>query len=372
MKKWIYQQDSWSNFTWDEEVLSQKLSNVRYKQGRLLGQILAMGLELKTSASIKILTTDIVKSSAIEGEILDTDEVRSSIVRRLGLEEAGLVKASRDVEGIVEMMLDATQNYKQPLTKERLCAWQATLFPTGRSGMSFIAVGDFRADYEGPMQVISGPMGRERVHFEAPPAKSLDTELDKFLAWFEQSKNIDPVLKSGIAHFWFVTLHPFEDGNGRIARAIADLALARADDMPARYYSVSTQISADRKSYYKTLMLQQRSDTCDITLWLDWYLDCMDRAIDNSKDILHNIYYKDKLWHKLSDLDINQRQKAIISKMLDDFKGYINTSKYAKLSKCSTDTALRDIQSLNKQGILVKNPAGGRSTSYRLITFEEI
>lgn len=368
---WIYKHKDWPKFRWNDSKLMTKLAELRYMQGRLLGKIEELGIELKQDACLKIITTDIIKSSAIEGEKLNNDEVRSSVARRLGIDIGGYVPASRDVEGIAEMMIDASQNFNQPLTEQRLFNWHATLFPTGRSGMEFIIVGHWRSDSKGPMQVISGPIGREKVHFEAPPAKSLNKEIKKFLKWFEEDckkQNIDPVIKSGIAHFWFVTLHPFEDGNGRIARAVADLALARADGIKNRYYSISTQIALDRNNYYKKLM-QQQSGSLDLTEWLEWYLKCMQRALINSEETLANIYYKNQVWKKLLKHNVNERQKIIISKMLDDFKGYMTTSKYAKIAKCSNDSALRDIQDLNQIGILIKNESGGRSTSYRLLDY---
>lgn len=363
---WIHEHQDWPDFTWDAEALASKLVDVRHRQGRLLGRMEGLGFELKQEASLGTLTNDVVKSSAIEGENLNPEEVRSSIARRLGIDIAGLVPASRDVEGIVEMMLDATQLFSKPLTKTRLFDWHAALFPTGRSGMHRITVGGWRKNDAGPMQVVSGPIGREKVHFEAPDANRLNTEMKAFLRWFEKQNDIDPVLKAGIAHLWFVTIHPFEDGNGRIARAIGDMALARADNIPDRFYSLSSQIEAERKDYYNQLEQQQRS-TPEITGWLEWYLDCLGRAISNADITLGNVLFKARLWDKINQNPVNERQRLIINRMLeDDFKGYMNTSKYAKLAKCSNDTALRDIQDLKARGVLIQNPGGGRSTSYRL------
>lgn len=312
------------------------------------------------------LPSDIVKSSAIEGENLNPEEVRSSIARRLGLDIAGLIPTSRDVEGIVEMMLDATQQFSKPLTKDRLFDWHAALFPTGRSGMHKITVAGWRTLDAGPMQVISGPIGREKVHFEAPSADCLEKEMQVFLKWFDENNDIDPVLKAGIAHFWFVTIHPFEDGNGRLARAIGDMALARADGTQDRFYSLSSQIEAERTHYYNQLEKQQRS-TPDITLWLSWFLDCLGRAIINAETTLGNVLYKSDLWDTVNQKPVNDRQRLIINRMLEDnFQGFMNTSKYAKLAKCSNDTALRDIQELKERSIFIQNPGGGRSTSYRL------
>lgn len=364
---WIHQHKNWPNFSWDTQTLTSKLAEIRYRQGRLLGQMQSLGFDLKREASLSTLTNDVVKSSAIEGETLNPEEVRSSIARRLGIDIAGLIPASRDVEGIVEMMLDATQKYTNPLTKERLFDWHAALFPTGRSGMHRITVGQWRSIEAGPMQVVSGPIGREKVQFEAPNAEHLEYEMNCFLAWFETQKEVDPVIKAGIAHFWFVTIHPFEDGNGRIARAIGDMALARADDTPDRFYSLSSQIELERKNYYDQLEQQQRQAP-DITGWLEWFLDCLGRAIDSAETTLRKVLFKAELWNQINQNPVNNRQRLIINRMLEpNFVGHINTSKYAKLAKCSNDTALRDILDLKTRGILIQNPGGGRSTSYRLI-----
>lgn len=363
---WIYEHQNWPNLSWDIERLSSKLADIRYRQGRLLGRLEGLGFELKQEASLNTLTHDVVKSSAIEGERLNAGEVRSSIARRLGIEIAGLVPASRDVEGIVELMLDATQQLSNPLTKDRIFDWHAALFPTGRSGMHRISVGSWRTLDAGPMQVVSGPTGSEKVHFEPPSADRLETEMQTFLNWLNKSHDMDPVLKAGIAHLWFVTIHPFEDGNGRIARAISDLGLARGDGIPERFYSLSTQIASERKEYYDELEKQQRSSP-EISDWLDWFLDCLGRAITKAEMTLGNVLFKAKLWKKIDQKSINERQRWIISRMLEaDVKGHMNTSKYAKLAKCSKDTALRDIQDLKEHGIFVQNPGGGRSTSYRL------
>lgn len=363
---WIYQHQNWPHFSWNSEKLASKLADIRHRQGRLLGRMEGLGFDLRREASLRTLTNDIVKSSAIEGRDLNPEEVRSSIARRLGMDIAGLIPASRDVEGIVEMMLDATQNFSNPLSKDRLFDWHAALFPTGRSGMHRITVGDWRLVENDPMQVVSGPIGREKVHFEAPSADKVEQEMVAFLEWFESQNDIDPVLVAGIAHLWFVTIHPFEDGNGRIARAIVDMALARADGMPDRFYSLSNQIEAERKRYYAHLERQQRA-TPEITEWLNWFLDCLGHAIANADQTLSNVLFKAGLWEKVNQNPVYDRQRYIINRMLDDdFEGHMNTSKYAKLAKCSNDTALRDIQDLVQRGIFVQNPGGGRSTSYRL------
>jgi Fic family protein len=363
---WIHEHQNWPNFTWDAKALTSKLADVRHRQGRLLGRMESLGFEIKLQASLSTLTKDVVKTSAIEGETLNPEEVRSSIARRLGMDIAGLIPASRDVEGIVEIMLDATQQFAKPLTRDRLFDWHAALFPTGRSGMHRITVGEWRTPDAEPMRVVSGPAGKEKVHFEAPDAGRLEKEMQAFLGWFDNGHEIDPVLKAGIAHLWFITIHPFEDGNGRIARAIGDMALARADATQDRFYSLSSQIEAERKDYYDKLENQQRS-TLDITEWLNWFLDCLGRAISSSETTLGNVLFKARLWDIINQRPVNERQRLIINRMLeDDFKGHMNTSKYAKLAKCSNDTALRDIQDLKGSGIFIQNPGGGRSTSYRL------
>lgn len=369
---WIYEHKEWPNFIWDNDLLSSKLADIRYHQGLLLGRMQSLGFNLKREAGLNILTNDVVKSSAIEGENLNPDEVRSSIARRLGIDIAGLIPSSRDVEGIVEILLDATQNFSRPLTKDRLFNWHAALFPTGRSGIHKITVGGWRRIDVDPMQVVSGPIGKEKIHFEAPSANHLEKEMKSFFTWFEGKNNIDPVIKAGIAHLWFVTIHPFEDGNGRIARVIGDMALARADGIQERFYSLSSQIEIERKHYYNQLEKQQRS-TPDITSWLSWFLDCLGRSINSAEATLANVILKNQLWDFINQKPINDRQRRIINSMLEgDFKGFMNTSKYAKMAKCSNDTALRDIQELKERGVFIQNPGGGRSTSYRLPDKEEI
>jgi Fic family protein len=368
---YIHEKADWPQFTWESDRLGAALAAVRHKQGRLLGRMETLGFDLRLEASLAVLTSDVVKSSAIEGEILNPEQVRSSIARRLGLDVAGLPRASRDVEGVVEMMLDATRNLEQPLTKKRLFSWHASLFPTGRSGMREITVGAWRPKEAGAMQVVSGPYGHERVHFEAPEADRLDAETTRFIKWFNGPASVDPVLKAGIAHFWFVTVHPFEDGNGRIARAIADMALARADGTKDRFYSMSSQIEAERKDYYLRLEGVQRGGL-DITRWLSWFLECLERSIDNAEQVLAAVLYKAKLWQRINRRPVNDRQRLVINRLLDGFKGCLTTSKYAKLAKCSTDTALRDIRELVERGVLVQNPGRGRSTSYRLADAENI
>ena len=367
----IHQKPNWPNLTGNSEILAEPLAAVRHKQGRLLGKMEGLGFDLRQEATLAAMTSEVVKSSAIEGETLNPDEVRSSIARRLGLDIGGLKKVSRDVEGIVEMMLDATGKFEAKLTKKRLFDWHAALFPTGRSGMSRIAVGKWRPKEASDMQVVSGPIGREKVHFQAPEATRLESEMKQFLKWFNEPPSKDSVLKAGIAHFWFVTIHPFEDGNGRIARAIADMALARSDGTKDRFYSMSSQIEAERKEYYRVLEAAQRGDV-DITRWLVWFLECLNRAIGNADEDLASVLNKAKLWQRVNITPVNERQRSVINRMLNGFEGYLTTSKYAKLVKCSPDTALRDIQELLDRGILLQNQAGGRSTSYRLAQPESI
>jgi Fic family protein len=368
---YIHERPDWPAFTWKAQTLEKLLADVRHRQGRLLGRMEALGFELQAEATLRTLTADVVKSSAIEGEDLNADEVRSSIARRLGMDVGGYIPVGRDVDGIVEMMLDATQNYEAPLTAERLFGWHAALFPTGRSGLHRIAVGAWRPIEAGPMQVVSGPFGRERVHFEAPSAERLDGEMTRFVEWFNTGNDLDPVLKAGLAHLWFVTIHPFEDGNGRIARAIADMALARADRTKNRFYSMSSQIEAERREYYEQLEAQQRG-TLDVTTWLSWFLACLDRALTRADDTLTAVTIKAKTWEVINRKPINDRQRTIINRLLDGFQGNLTTSKYAKITKSSSDTALRDIRELVERGILVQNPGGGRSTNYRLATPEEL
>jgi Fic family protein len=361
----IHETKEWPNLKWDDTRLTKTLAEVRYRQGKLLGQMSGLGFGLRAEANLKSLTTDVIKTSIIEGEMLDADEVRSSIARRLGIDVGGTSHASRDVEGVVEMMLNATQKYAEPLTKERLFDWHAALFPTGRSRMQRITVGAWRTEESGPMQVVSGPMGKERVHFEAPVAGRIEREMSAFLDWFNTTSSIDPVLKAGVAHFWFVTIHPFEDGNGRIARAIADMALARSEETSERFYSASAQIEAERKQYYNELESSQRG-TVNITLWLEWFFGCLGRAIQKAEHDLASILRKAKIWDELNKGQVNDRQRKVINRLLDNFEGMLTTSKYAKIAKCSEDTALRDIKELLRRGILVQNEGGGRSVSYRI------
>ena len=362
---YIHERSGWPALDWDSGRISQQLAEVRHRQGRLIGRMEALGFQLRTEAVLDTLTEDVLKSSEIEGEKLDRDQVRSSIARRLGIEIGGLTTADRNVEGVVEMMLDATQHYDEPLTAQRLFDWHAALFPTGRSGMSRINVGAWRDDKKGPMQVVSGPVGKERVHYEAPVAARLRGEMKKFLVWFEKENSTDLVLKAGLAHLWFVTIHPFDDGNGRIARAIADMVLARSERSPQRFYSMSAQIQKERKSYYEILEATQKGDV-DVTRWLEWFLVCLGRAFDRAETILAAVLSKARFWDRFAATEFNERQRSMINRLLNGFEGKLTSSKWAKLEKCSQDTALRDIEDLIKKGALTKDSAGGRSTSYSL------
>ncbi len=364
-KFYIHEQENWTNFTWNEQLVSTKLAETRNLQGRLLGRMESLGFNLQDEAILTTLTLEVVKSSEIEGEILDLEQVRSSIARRLGIELAGAVEADRHIDGVVEMMLDATQKYKLPLTKERLLGWHSALFPTGWSNMCKIIVADWRKDTKGVMQVVSGAMGKEKVHFEAPSSDRIDAEIDKFLNWVEKETKIDPVLKSAIAHLWFVTIHPFEDGNGRITRAITEMLLARSDSSAKRFYSMSAQIRRERKQYYEILEKTQKGSS-DITNWILWFLECLTNSLTATFDLLANIMIKADFWTKHSTTILNERQNKMLNKLLAGFKGKLTTSKWAKICKCSQDTALRDIQDLIKKDILHKEVSGGRSTNYQL------
>ena len=365
--KYIHQLRDWPKFHWNKEKPADQLAEVRHRQGRLIGRMESLGFTLRSEAMLQSLTEEVIKSSEIEGEVLDKDQVRSSIARRLGMDIGATTPADRHVEGVVEMMLDATQNYAEPLTPERLYGWHAALFPTGRSGMHRITVGAWRAPDADPMQVISGPAGRTRVHYEAPPADRLPGEMNEFLAWFNGNEPLDGVLKAAIAHFWYVTIHPFEDGNGRIARAIADMSLARSEKSPQRFYSMSAQIRIERKAYYDVLEKTQKGDL-DIMEWLEWFLGCLGRAFDGAETVLGSVLKKARFWEAHAGEQFNERQRKVLNLLFDGFEGKLTSSKWAALGKCSQDTASRDIDDLVKRGMLVKDAAGGRSTSYSLVT----
>lgn len=369
MKVYIYQKEAWPKFTWHSEELIALVAEVRHAQGRLVGKMESLGFDLRNEATLETLTLDVLKSTEIEGEILNREQVRSSVARRLGLDISGLIPSDRDVEGVVEMMLDATLNYDLTLNKERLFDWQASLFPTGRSGLYKIKVGRWRDDSTGPMQVVSGALGKEKVHYQAPDATVIESEMKLFLDWLSTNHNEDSVIKAGIAHLWFLSIHPFEDGNGRIARAITDMLLAKSDGMPQRFYSMSSQINKERKGYYEILEKTQKG-TLDITNWLAWFLNCLKGALSSSENVLEKVIQKHEFWNKNGSRLQNDRQKLLLNKLLDGFEGKLNSSKWAKIAKCSSDTALRDIQDLIHKGILKKSEGGGRSTSYELVKIE--
>ncbi len=372
--RYIHQLNSWPKFVWNHQQIMSLLGDVRNAQGRLMGRMESLGFPLRSEAILQTLTLDVLKSSEIEGEILNPAQVRSSIARRLGMDIAGLISSDRHVDGVVEMMLDATQQFNKPLTKDRLFGWHASLFPTGRSGMQKIVVGAWRDDRHGPMQVVSGPSGRGRVHFEAPQASRLNTEMKNFMSWFNgsasltinQETGIDPVLKAAIAHLWFVTIHPFEDGNGRMARAITDMQLARADGSAQRFYSMSVQIRQERNAYYNVLEKTQKSTDMDITAWIEWFLACLNRALSATENTLAGVFKRARFWEIHPEGSLNERQIMLINKLFDGFEGKLTSSKWAKIAKCSQDTALRDILDLIKKKIFIKDAAGGRSTSYLL------
>ena len=370
--KYIYQQSDWPSFVWDNERLIKLLADVTHRQGRLLGRMVGLGFPLQAEATLQAMTIEVIKSNEIEGQNLDTDQVRSSIARRLGMEVAGMVASDRHVDGVVEVVLDATRNFNAELTSDRLFSWQSALFPSGRSGMQKIVVGNWRNNTaDDPMQVVSGAMGKERVHFQAPPSDILDQEMRKFLRWFNSSTEIHPILKAAIAHLWFVTIHPFDDGNGRLARTIADMQLARADGTPNRFYSMSAQIRIELNDYYSILEKTQKG-SMDITPWLEWFLGCLDRALMAADMVTGGVIAKARYWDYLATKNLNDRQRTMMNRYLDGFVGKLNTSKWAKMTKCSQDTALRDIQDLINQQVLIKDQSGGRSTSYVLYSLDQL
>jgi Fic family protein len=364
MKAFIHQLENWPEFTWDSNTLLPLLSEARNYQGRLIGKMETLGFDLRNEALLDTLTLDVIKSSEIEGEFLNSDQVRSSIARRLGMEIACTVDTDRDVDGIVDMMLDAAQKCFDPLTTDRLFNWHAALFPTGRSGMYKITDADWRKNTTGPMQVVSGAMGKEKVHFQAPDSDLVENEMSYFLDWFN-TNNIDSVIKAAVAHLWFVTIHPFEDGNGRIARALTDMLLARSDNSNQRFYSMSAQIRVERKKYYEILEKTQKGNL-DITNWIVWFLTCLINALKATDKILTRVLFKAGFWQKHIDTALNDRQKKLLNKILDGFEGKLTSSKWAKIAKCSKDSAVRDINDLIAKGILQKEAAGGRSTNYEL------
>ncbi|MEO6190252.1 MAG: Fic family protein [Saprospiraceae bacterium] len=366
MAKYIYEHKNWTAFSWRDKDINAIFGEVRLMQGKIIGQMNALGFSAKEEATLTALTLDVVKSSEIEGEILNYDQVRSSIARRLGINTAGIVHSSHNIEGIVEMMLDATQRHSIPLTKQRLFGWHAALFPIGYSGPYEIEVGRYRTS---EMQVVSGAIGKEKVHYEAVKPVLLKTEMDRFLDWFNNDNSLDLVLKAAIAHFWFIIIHPFDDGNGRIGRAITDMLLARSEGSGERFYSMSNQILAERKRYYKVLQNVQHSSG-DITEWIDWFLYCLKNAMLATETTTQKILGKAEFWNLHELIPINERQRLMINKLFDGFEGRLQTSKWAKIAKTSTDTALRDIKDLVEKGILLQTNEGGRNANYELVDFK--
>jgi Fic family protein len=365
INKFIYEYPDWPRFKWADNKLITLLSEVRNLQGRVIGKMGALGFELQNQANLEILTQDILKSTEIEGEILNSGQVRSSLARRLGLDISGLVNSDRNVDGVVEMMLDATINYNTPVTKERLFGWHNALFPAGYAGMYKIIVGSWRDDSTGPLQVISGPLGKERIHYQAPAAELLDKQMGYFLKWLNNKQQIDLVIKAALAHLWFVTLHPFEDGNGRIARALTDMILAQSDNQSTRFYSMSAQIRNERKKYYDILEKNQKGGL-DVSDWIEWFLNCLLHSLNSSETLLGKVIFKHHFWINNAGRLENERQKKVLNMLLDGFDGKLTTTKWARIGKCSQDTALRDIQDLIDKQILIKLPGGGRSTAYDL------
>ncbi|MDD2605964.1 MAG: Fic family protein [Desulfobacteraceae bacterium] len=365
MATYVWQHPDWPSWRYDAARLATPLARVRHDQGRLIGRMESLGFKLRDEAWLTTLTRDVVKTSQIEGQRLDTEQVRSSIARRLGLDISALAPAARHVDGIVDVMLDATRHYDRPLTGERLCAWHAALFPTGRSGLSKIRVGTWRNDSTGPMQVVSGPVGRPKVHYTAPPADRLKAEIERFLEWFEGTDPLDGVLKAGLAQLWLVTLHPFDDGNGRIARAVGDMALARSEQTVQRFYSLSAQIQKERSDYYDMLDRTQKGKM-DVTDWLMWFLECLQRAVSQSREMLAAVLDKARFWERFAASPMNERQIKVLNRLLDGFEGKLTTGKWAKLAKCSQDTAYRDILALMEMGALSKAQGAGRGTHYEI------
>lgn len=364
-KAYIWQQPDWPLWRYNAQRLSPLLTQVHHVQGLLVGRMRNLGLGQSKEATLSMLTSEVLKTSEIEGELFDPDTVRSSIARRLGMEVGAVALQDRRVDGVVDMVLDATQNFQEPLTRDWLFGWHEGLFPTGYSGNTEIRVGDWRDDATGPMQVVSGPIGREKVHYEAPPAESVPKEMSTFLSWFNQDQDLDPFVKSGLAHLWFVTIHPFEDGNGRMGRAVCDMVLARSEQSAQRFYSLSAQIRKERKTYYNLLERTQK-DSLDITEWLEWFLGALLRALKGAEESLSGVLIKARFWQHWAGTSLNPRQVNLLNRLLDGFSGNLTSKKWAVLAKCSPDTALRDITDLITKGLLVKASAGGRSTHYQL------
>ncbi len=365
-RKYIHELSTWPEFRWNEKKIAETLALVRHRQGRLIGRMEGLGFRLRSEALLLNLTEEILKSNEIEGEKLDRQQVRSSLAKRLGMDIGALARSDQNVEGVVEMMLDATQHFNKTLTAKRVCGWHSALFPTGRAGLSKIRVGKWRDDKAGPMQVVSGVMGKTNVHFEAPAAERLNQEVKVFLAWFNAKGSVDPVLKAAIAHLWFVTIHPFDDGNGRISRAIGDMALAQSEESAQRFYSMSAQINSERNAYYDVLESTQRGNL-DITEWLDWFLACLGRAFTGAETVLASVLRKTHFWEAHDGEAFNERQRKVLNRLFDGFVGKLTSTKWATIADCSQDTASRDIADLLNRKILARDAGGGRSTSYSLV-----
>lgn len=368
--KYIWQNTAWPSFTWDSDLLLKPLGDVRFNQGSLIAQIRELGFDIQQTARADILVEEALKTSAIEGETLDPDAVRSSVGRHLGIPDAGFKNVhDQKADGLVQILLDATKNYSQEFTSARLFSWQAALFPTGYSGMTKINVAQWRDDKQGQMQVISGPVGKKKVHFEAPPAGLLKTEMSALIPWINKTINMDGIIKAAVCHLWFITIHPFDDGNGRIARTLTDMLLARDENNPKRFYSLSSQIMAERNDYYDTLNATQ-TGSLDITIWLEWFLGCMNRAILSSNSLLGTIMSKARFWKVFAQTRLNQRQIKVINRLLDlgpdGFLGGLKNKKYMGIAHTSRATAQRELAELVQKGILIKLPGGGRSSSYDL------
>ena len=359
---YIHELKEWPHFSWNQESISRLLTQLRHQQGLLSGGMRSIGFQGRSEVVLQNLTQDVIKSSEIEGEILDQSLVRSSVARHLGMDIAALGSIDRNIEGVVDMVIDATQHFEAPLTQERLFNWHASLFPQGQSGTKKITVGKWRT---GSVQVVSGRMDKETIHFEAPPAHLVEQEMTLFLHWLNHEVGLDLLLKAAIAHLWFITIHPFDDGNGRIGRAIADLILARSENSSHRFYSLSAQIQKQRKSYY-SILEQTQKGTLDITAWIEWFFDSLSKAIKEASMILETLLRKGQIWETLKEVALNERQRKMINRLLDGFEGKLTSSKWAKITKCSQDTAYRDILDLIERGILEKNPEGGRNTSYSI------
>ena len=366
---YIWQNPAWPEFRWDSDAILKSLGELRFHQGALFTRMKDLGFDIRLQAQAEILIEEALKTSEIEGEILGPKSVRSSVAKRLGLPDAGLmVSRNEKADGLVDILLDATMNYSRELSPEILYGWHAALFPTGYSGFHKLLIGAFRNDADGPMQIVSGPIGREKVHYEAPGAGQIHHEIRAFLSWWQTSFNkMDGIIRSAVAHLWFVAIHPFEDGNGRLARTLTDMALAQDENLSTRFYSLSAQIMSERDDYYRLLEITNKGDG-DITEWLLWYTQCMTRALLRSELLLKNILQKARFWKRHAQTELNQRQMKVVNLILEKgpggFEGGMKNQKYAGIAHTSRATAQRELADLVKKEVFVKNPGGGRSVSY--------